>query len=64
MRIGVRLDMTLIESQDAIIRAAAPRLATGKKWTLAEAIQQAKFSPSHGDIIGYVQQGKGGPQHR
>lgn len=34
----VRLYMTLTESQNAMIRAAAPRLATGRKWTPSEAI--------------------------
>ncbi len=56
----VRLDMTPTESQDAVIQAAAPRLATGSKWTPTEAIQQAKSSLRHGDIVGQVQQGRRG----
>ncbi len=56
----VRLDITLTESQDAVIQAAAPRLATGNKWTPTEAIQQAKSALRHGDIVGQVQQGRGG----
>ena len=56
----VRLAMTLTESQDTLIRAAAPRLTTGRKWTPAEAVQQAKSSLRHGDIVGQVQQGRAG----
>ncbi len=40
----VRLDITLTKSQDAVIQAAAPKLATGSKWTPTEAIQQAPLS--------------------
>jgi len=42
-----------------IIQAASPRLATGRKWTLTEAVQQAKSALRHGDTIGQVQQGRG-----
>ncbi len=40
----VRLGITLAKSQDAVIQAAAPKLATGSKWTPTEAIQQAPLS--------------------
>ncbi|ROL50296.1 hypothetical protein DPX16_19100 [Anabarilius grahami] len=51
--------MTLTESQDAIIQAAAPRLATERNWTPTEAIQQAKSTLRHGDIVGQMQKGRG-----
>ncbi|KAJ8393829.1 hypothetical protein AAFF_G00055580 [Aldrovandia affinis] len=56
----VRLNMTLTESQDGMIQAAAPRLATGRKWMPSEAVQQAKSALRHGDIVGQVQHGRGG----
>ncbi|KAI2648768.1 Homeobox protein ceh-38 [Labeo rohita] len=56
----VTLDINLTESQDAVTQAAAPRLVTGSKWNPTEAIQQAQFALSHGDIVGQVQQGRGG----
>uniref|UniRef100_A0A3B1JD36 Reverse transcriptase domain-containing protein n=1 Tax=Astyanax mexicanus TaxID=7994 RepID=A0A3B1JD36_ASTMX len=56
----VRLNMTLTDSQDERIQLAAPRLATGKKWTPSEAIEQAKSALRHGDIVGQVQHGRGG----
>lgn len=37
-----RLVMTLSESEDTVIRTAAPRVATGRKWTLSEAVHRAK----------------------
>ena len=56
----VRLNMTLTESQDEVIRAAAPRLTTGRKWNPSEAVQQAKSALKHKDIVGQVQHGRGG----
>ena len=38
----VRLEMTLTESRDPCVAQAAPTLETGRKWTPAEATQQAK----------------------
>lgn len=52
--------MTLIESQDTAIQAVPPRLATGRKWNPAEAVEQTKSALRHGDIVGQVQQGRGG----
>lgn len=52
--------MTLIESQDTTIQAVPPRLATGRKWNPSEAVEQAKSALRHGDIVGQVQQGRGG----
>lgn len=56
----VRLDMSLTDSRDPVIRGAAPTLATGKKWTPATAVLQAKSSLLHHDIVGHVQQRRGG----
>ena len=55
-----RLDMTLAESQDAVIRTAAPHVVTGKKWTPSEAVQSAKSALLFKDVIGQVQQGRAG----
>lgn len=56
----VRLEMTLAESKDNAIRAAAPTPITGRKWSAKLATQQAKSALHHGDIVGQVQHGKGG----
>ena len=42
----VRLDMTLTETQDATIWAAAPRVAAGRKWDASEVVQQVKSTLS------------------
>ena len=55
-----RLEMTLAESQDRAVRAAAPRLNTGRKWVPAEAVRQAKSALRHADIVGQVQHGRKG----
>lgn len=52
--------MTLTESQDDAVRAAAPRQTIGRKWTPSGAVQQAQSALRHGDIGGHVQQGRGG----
>lgn len=56
----VRLEMTLTESRDPYIAQRVPVLRTGAKWTPYTAVQQAKSAIKHRDIIGHVQQGRGG----
>ncbi|KAK9523107.1 hypothetical protein VZT92_019529 [Zoarces viviparus] len=56
----VRLQMTLRDSRDKIISNAALPLATGRKWKPSNAVQQATSTLRHKDIVGQVQQGKGG----
>ena len=56
----VRLQMTLKDSRDKTISTAAPPLATGRKWTPSDAVQQATQALRHKDIVGQVQQGRGG----
>ena len=56
----VRLEMTLTESRDLCVAQTAPTLATGRKWTASAATQQAKADLRHRDIVGLVQQGRGG----
>ncbi|RXN17451.1 hypothetical protein ROHU_008023 [Labeo rohita] len=56
----VRLEMTLTESCDPSVSRSAPTLVTGRKWNPAAAIYQAKSDLRHRDIIGNVQQGRGG----
>ena len=48
-----RLEMTLTESRDSIVRGVAPTLATGKKWTPASAVLDTKSALRHRDIVGY-----------
>ncbi|KAJ8393735.1 hypothetical protein AAFF_G00057880 [Aldrovandia affinis] len=56
----VRLQMTLKDSRDQTISNAAPPLLTGRKWTPSDAVQQATSALRHKDIVGHVQQGRGG----
>uniref|UniRef100_A0A3B3B355 Reverse transcriptase domain-containing protein n=1 Tax=Oryzias melastigma TaxID=30732 RepID=A0A3B3B355_ORYME len=51
----VRLDMSLSDSKDPVVRGAAPVLATGRKWTPGTAVLQAKSALRHRDIVGHVQ---------
>lgn len=55
-----RLQMTLNESKDPVIRENAPTLATGHKWRPARAVEEATAALRHADIVGNVQQGRGG----
>ncbi|XP_026047161.1 elongation of very long chain fatty acids protein 4-like [Astatotilapia calliptera] len=52
--------MSLKDSRDPIVRGAAPTLATGRKWTTATSVLQAKSALSHNDMVGRVQQGREG----
>ncbi|KAJ8412700.1 hypothetical protein AAFF_G00116510 [Aldrovandia affinis] len=56
----VRLQMTLKDSRAQTISNAAPLLLTGWKWTPSEAVQQPTSALRHKDIVGHVQQGRGG----
>ncbi len=56
----VRLEMTLTESRDPCVSQTAPTLVTGRKWNPTAATHQAKADLRHRDIIGIVQQGRGG----
>ncbi|KAL6462976.1 hypothetical protein MHYP_G00293980 [Metynnis hypsauchen] len=55
-----RLEMTLSESRDPLVRCAAPALRTGRKWNPKAAVADARAALRHRDIIGHVQQGRGG----
>ncbi|KAJ8016900.1 hypothetical protein DPEC_G00012150 [Dallia pectoralis] len=59
-RSKIRLEMTLTESRDPCVSGTAPTLVTGRKWNPAAASHQAKTDLRHRDIIGNVQQGRGG----
>lgn len=52
--------MTLNESKDPVVRDNAPTLATGRKWTPAKAVKEATAALRHADIVGNVQQRRGG----
>ncbi len=56
----VRLEMTLTESRDPFVRGAAPSLATGRRWRPGVAVAQGKSTLRHRDIVGQVQQSRGG----
>ncbi|KAL6462518.1 hypothetical protein MHYP_G00289400 [Metynnis hypsauchen] len=55
-----RLEMTLSESRDPLVCCAAPALRTGRKWNPKAAVADARAALRHRDIIGHVQQGRGG----
>lgn len=44
--------MTPTESEDAVIRTTAPRVAAGRKWTPSEAVQSAKSVLHFRDVVG------------
>ena len=52
--------MTLTESEDDIIRTAAPRVTAGRKWIPSEAVQNAKSALHFRDVVGQVQHGRAG----
>ena len=56
----VRLEMMLLDSSDPFVAQTAPILATGRKWTPLVATEQAKAALRHRDIVGRVQEGRGG----
>ncbi|KAL3991385.1 ubiquilin-like protein [Sarotherodon galilaeus] len=45
-----------MDSRDPIVRGTAPTLATGRKWTPATSVLQAKSALQHRDVVGHVQQ--------
>ena len=55
-----RLIMTLTESENTVIRTAAPLVATGRKWSPAEAVQTAKTALHFQDVVGQVQRRRAG----
>lgn len=56
----VRLEMSLTDSQDPIMRGAASTVAVGRKWTPATAVLQAKSALRHRDVVCHIKQGRGG----
>ena len=55
----IKLEMNVKESQGSIIRGTVPTLATGKKWTPAVAVNEAKAALRHWDIVRHVQLSRG-----
>lgn len=55
-----RLQMTLNESWDPTVSNNAPTLATSHKWRPASAVMEATAALKNADIVGHVQQGRGG----
>lgn len=55
-----RLQVTLNESQDVLVSRNAPAVVTGRKWRPARAVEEAVTALKHADIVGHVQQGRGG----
>jgi len=45
---------------DKCVREAAPVLKTGRKWSAKKSEVEAKAALQIGDIVGHVQQGRGG----
>lgn len=52
--------MTLNESRDIVLGNNAPVLAASHKWRPASAVEEAIAAIKHVDIVGNVQQGRGG----
>jgi len=56
----VRLEMTLVESHDKCVREAAAVLKTDRKWSAKKSVVKAKAALQIGDIVGQVQNRRGG----
>jgi len=56
----VRLEIILVESRNKCVREAAPVLKSGRKWPAKKSVVEAKAAHQIGDIVGQVQQGRGG----
>lgn len=54
----VRLQMTLNESRDIVVRENAPTLTTGRKWKPATALEEATSALRFAEIVGNVQPGR------
>lgn len=52
--------MSLTESEDPVLKGVAPTLSTGRKWTPPAAVIDVWKSALHQNIVGHVQQGRGG----
>lgn len=46
--------MSLTDSRDPIVRGTAPTLATGKKWTTATSVLQAKSAVRHRNVVVFL----------
>ncbi|KAK0145573.1 hypothetical protein N1851_015527 [Merluccius polli] len=55
-----RLEMTLTQSKDPVVRKVAPTVKAGRKWNPEQAVKQAQVALRHRDIMGHVQHGRGG----
>lgn len=55
-----RLEMTLTQSKDLVVKLVAPTVKSGRKWKAKQAVQQAQAALRHKDIIGHVHHGRGG----
>jgi hypothetical protein len=56
----VRLVTTLQESEDDKIRNAGITTLTGRKWSASQAVERAKSSLAHKDIVGTTSEGRQG----
>ena len=55
-----RLQIMLETSEDEIVRSIQPTLRTGRKWKVAQAVEDAKDSLRMKEVIGHTQQGRQG----
>ena len=55
-----RLLSMLEDSEDKVVRSAQPRLKTGRKWNVHEAVNAAKESLKIKEIVGYTQTNRQG----
>ncbi len=55
-----RMVLELRESTDQLVRAAAPKIQTGRKWKVQEEVDMAISRLKHREIVGRVQEGRAG----
>ena len=56
----IRLQMTLDDSKDEVIKSLKSKLKTGKKWKVRDTIRNAKVNLAFKEIIGHTQTGRQG----
>ncbi len=55
-----RMVLELKESTDQLVRAAGPKIQTGRKWKAQEEVDMAISRLKHSEIVGRVQEGRAG----
>ena len=58
--VKVRTELLLSGSKDTVVSNLVPNPTRGRKWNPRRAVQEAEAALRHTDIVGNVQQGRGG----